>query len=174
MSRLIRWSQPDDYQAVLAMAILNDHRHSYLGVEIDDPAERWKSPLQEAIKAGYVLTSSSSRSIEALRLVVAEEAGVVLGMLLLVLRGPEMGTYKAQIDNAYVLKNHRHKGICKEMLAFALEWSKDIGIISLTLSVASNNTEGRVAWKALGFEYTLEQNRPGFLRMHYPLLYKDL
>ncbi len=179
----VRWGNPDDTQACLALAILNQERHAQLGVAEAGQTGFWRWRIGEAAGGGRVLLGpEGARRVEAWRLIVAEEpvtnplglgesaAMAIVGMLVAVLHGAvredgETGPLRCRIDNAYVRPGFRRRGHTHRMVDFLGGWAKMFEVVNLELQVAKGNALGRAAWGALGFEQTAETVEDRFLAM---------
>jgi len=89
------------------------------------------------------------------KLIVAEEAGNIVGFMLCML-SPNVPIFKERkigiIADVYVLEERRRKGVARKMLDVAVRWFKKNKVRSVQLGVAHDNMEGRAVWRSIGFE----------------------
>jgi len=87
--------------------------------------------------------------------VVAEEDGRIVGFMLCLLE-PNVPVYRERkigvISDVYVKEERRRKGLAKKMFDFAAKWFKKNKVRTVRLKVAADNLEARAAWRMLGFE----------------------
>jgi ribosomal protein S18 acetylase RimI-like enzyme len=87
--------------------------------------------------------------------VVAEEDGQIVGFMLCLLE-PNVPVYRERkigvISDVYVKEERRRKGLAKKMFDFAAKWFKKNKVRTVRLKVAADNLEARAAWRMLGFE----------------------
>ena len=86
---------------------------------------------------------------------VAEEDGQIVGFMLCLLE-PNVPVYRERkigvISDVYVKEERRRKGLAKKMFDFAAKWFKKNKVRTVRLKVAADNLEARAAWRMLGFE----------------------
>lgn len=86
---------------------------------------------------------------------VAEEDGRIVGFMLCLLE-PNVPVYRERkigvISDVYVKEERRRKGLAKKMFDFAAKWFKKNKVRTVRLKVAADNLEARAAWRMLGFE----------------------
>lgn len=89
------------------------------------------------------------------KLIVAEEAGNIVGFMLCML-SPNVPIFKERkigiIADVYVLEERRRKGVARKMLDVAVRWFRKNKARSVQLGVAHDNMEGRAVWRSIGFE----------------------
>jgi len=87
--------------------------------------------------------------------VVAEEDGRIVGFMLCLLE-PNVPVYRERkigvISDVYVKEERRRKGLAKKMFDFAAKWFEKNKVRTVRLKVAADNLEARAAWRMLGFE----------------------
>jgi ribosomal protein S18 acetylase RimI-like enzyme len=87
--------------------------------------------------------------------VVAEEDGRIVGFMLCLLE-PNVPVYRERkigvISDVYVEEERRRKGLAKRMFDFAAKWFEKNKVRTVRLNVAADNLEARAAWRMLGFE----------------------
>ena len=86
---------------------------------------------------------------------VAEEDGRIVGFMLCLLE-PNVPVYRERkigvISDVYVKEERRRKGLAKKMFDFAAKWFEKNKVRTVRLKVAADNLEARAAWRMLGFE----------------------
>jgi GNAT superfamily N-acetyltransferase len=96
---------------------------------------------------------------------VAERAGEICGYLLAVyVLSLEFGGTVGEIDELYVLDNHRSAGIGRQLAQQALDEMTRAGVVHVQLQLGTANRSGRAFYERLGFR----------ARAGYELLGRDL
>lgn len=111
--------------------------------------ERYKEPLPES----YI---NAFREIEAdpnNELIVAEADGQVVGTLQLTFT-PSIsfqGGKRATVESVRVDREHRRKGVGREMMFWSIDRAKEKGCVSMQLTTNAERTDAHRFYENLGF-----------------------
>ncbi|MBU1179302.1 GNAT family N-acetyltransferase [Patescibacteria group bacterium] len=89
-----------------------------------------------------------------IKMLIAEDGGKIIGRIIgVITKAPSYVTPKkiGEIDDVFIKKNYRRKGIGKKLFKELLKWFKIKKIKHIELSVDARNKIGVNAWKKFGF-----------------------
>ena len=142
----VREAREDDMEPVADLWKMLAEYHEELADDFAlswDSRKRWSKYLRD--KYSEIST----------KLIVADEAGEIVGFMLCML-SPNAPIFRDRqlgvISDVYVREDLRRKGIAKKMFDVAAKWFAKNKVRSVQLNVAAANLEGRAAWRSLGFE----------------------
>jgi ribosomal protein S18 acetylase RimI-like enzyme len=93
---------------------------------------------------------------------VAQEAGRVVGVLVLQIQGPAL-----LVENVAVLPEWQGHGLGRALLGFAEEHAREAGLAEVTLYTNERMTENLRLYPALGYVETGRSVQAGFARVFY-------
>jgi ribosomal protein S18 acetylase RimI-like enzyme len=133
----LRWATPNDVEQVLDL--LEDY-HRQEGLR-GHSRDRIRAVLED-------LFEFPTRG----RIVLAEDAGEVIGYALVVRRPSfEWASDVAVIDEIFVRGKAREKGVGRRMIAFVEEYAATEGLPNITLEVSVLNVSAREFYRSVGF-----------------------
>jgi ribosomal protein S18 acetylase RimI-like enzyme len=139
-SLLIRPARRDDIAAIVAM-LADDH--------LGSARERIEQPLPSAYYDAYERVASDSN----FELVVAEEAGIVVGCLqLCILPGlSSQGASRALIEDVRVASSRRSRGIGEQLVQWAVGRARARGCKLVELLTHNTRVDAQRFYERLGF-----------------------
>jgi GNAT superfamily N-acetyltransferase len=111
------------------------------------------SPLSEAKASAFWRRVAEGVMQGERALLVAEEAGVIVGSVQLILDQPENQPHRADLSKMLVHRRARHRGLGAALLRAAEELGRDCGKSLLVLDTASGDAErlyARLGWQRVG------------------------
>jgi len=119
----------------------------------DDPLGRTREDPSLPLDPAYVAAFEAIAANPDQRLLVAVEAGHVLGTLQLAfLPGiSRRGGWRGQIEAVRVARDRRGEGLGAQMVAWAVEQCRARGCVAVQLTSDASRTEAHRFWEAQGF-----------------------
>jgi ribosomal protein S18 acetylase RimI-like enzyme len=138
---IIRRARRDDVEAIVAMLA-------------DDPLGSGRERIQQPLPSSYFRAFEIIDSDPDIQLVVAEQAGVVIGCLqLCILPGlSSQGASRALVEDVRVASHCRSGGIGEHMLQWAIAEARARGCKLIELLTHNTRVDAQRFYKRLGFQ----------------------
>ena len=122
----------------------------------NDPLGRLREWPGEPLDAAYLAAFDAMAAQGGNELIVAEEAGRVVGCLqFVIIPGiSHRGMTRAQIEGVRVADGHRGRGLGKALIEHAIARARAAGCGMVQLTSSLSRTEARKFYKGLGFAHT--------------------
>jgi ribosomal protein S18 acetylase RimI-like enzyme len=143
--------------AIEAVAIRRARRED-VGIIVamlaDDPLGSARERIEQPLPASYFRAFEALEHDQNIRLVVAEQSGVVVGCLqLCILPGlSSQGASRALIEDVRVASQSRSRGVGEQMVQWAMTEARAAGCKLVELLTHNTRTDAQRFYKRLGFQ----------------------
>jgi ribosomal protein S18 acetylase RimI-like enzyme len=120
----------------------------------DDPLGSARERIEQPLPESYFRAFEALEHNPNIRLVVAEQSGVVVGCLqLCILPGlSSQGASRALIEDVRVASNNRSRGVGEQLVQWAMTEARGAGCRLVELLTHNTRTDAQRFYKRLGFQ----------------------